>query len=714
VKYSLITQIQMKFKTTNLKYFLFLLFCVAFYNSNAQTIPSYNCVYDPDESVQASARQVITQMNAFAGKNSQARKAALTGVVKIPLVVHVIEPSTSSSLITDAQIATMVANLNASFRATGAFAGSTDIEIEYELAKQDPTCAATTGITRYDASGNATYVSKGVFAAGVPWATVQSWKTWDKNLYVNVWIVNKLDNGAGGVGGPGDGLIVLASAATTANEQISPHEIAHYFGLAHPFLNDPTPGTTTNCNCGDGDGLADTPLLINYGLTSTCPHVWGCSPANQNIINPCTNAVYGNIQENFMNYLNVGCGKRFTPNQKTFMRTYLENNHASLLTSPVLQTTPITPIAILTTPTSFCVGGTAFPNIPASCLCSTVQSTTINGTAQTNLSFRPTLSAGQSVNWTYVLTCANGLTSTKNVLFYNPGVANVQTVCGSGNMYSVTYTNASNYTVTTSAGTISGNSVINIPVGTNVTLTVSDAAGCGGNQQTITSPCCSSGPISLAACVPVVSGAASSSGISAFTFNTINSTSALANIEGNYVDRTCNQQTTVTAGNSYAVTIDGFGFKQMFIDFNNNGLLTDSGENVVVFNTAGSNYAGNITIPTTATKGVPLRVRVKSDNWSATNPCTLGSGSASGQIEDFTMTITVPPVTITSIISGNWENITTWDLNRIPIASDKVVIAANHQVSINSTNVAIGKNIEYKTNAKIIFNVGSFNLKVGY
>jgi hypothetical protein len=700
----------MNLKTANLKYFLFLLFCVASYSydCNAQTTPLNQCVYEPNESVRESARQVIAQMNA-SGKNSKARISALNGVVKIPLVVHVIEPSTSASLITDAQIAAMVVNLNASFRATGVYAGSQDIEIEFELAKQDPTCNVTTGITRYDASGDATYVSKGVFATGVPWATVQGWRTWDKNLYMNVWIVNRLDSGAGGVGGAGDGLIVAAREVNNANDRLTPHEVAHFLGLAHPFLG----GTLPNCNCGDGDGLADTPLLTNYGIGSTCNHLSGCSAADQNTINPCTNAAYGNIQENFMNYVGFLCGKRFTPDQKNFMRTFVEIRHATLLTSPVLSTAPIVPAAVLTAPISFCVGGSAFPNVSASCLCSTIQSTTINGTANTSFNFRPTLSAGQTANWTYVLTCTNGLTSTKVVNFYNPGVGNVQTICSAGNLYKVTYTNANSYNVTTSAGTISGNSIINIPVGTNVTMTVTDVAGCGGSTQIIQSPCCASSPISIVSCIPVVSGAATSSGISAFTFNTINSTSTLANVEGNYIDRTCTQQTTVTAGNIYPITINGFGYKQVYIDFNNNGLLTDVGENVVVSTTAGSSYTGNITIPMTAIKGIPLRIRVKSDNSGGTNPCQLGTGTISGQIEDFTMNIALPPVTITSIISGNWESITTWDLNRIPMASDKIVIAANHQVSINNTDVANGKNIEYKTNAKIIF-IGDFNLKVGY
>jgi hypothetical protein len=701
---------------TTLSIFLASLFIilVAQFQSNAQN-SSFKCTYEPDSHTQEISKQILEKMNFQGRANAKSRTTALTGVVKIPLVVHVIEPSTSSSLITNAEIAAMVANLNASYRATGAFAGSTDIEVEFELAKQDPTCAVTTGITRYDASGNATYVSKGVFGTGVSWATVQGWRTWDKKLYTNVWIVNKLDNGAAGVGGPGDGLIVLASAAKTANEQVSPHEMAHYFGLAHPFLNDPTPGTQTNCNCGDGDGLADTPLLTNFAIGSTCQHEYLCTSAAKNSINPCTNAPYGDIQNNIMNYLNSACGTKFTPNQKTFMRNFIEINFATLLTSPVLQTTPITPAAVLTTPTSFCTASSAFPNIGASCLCSTPTAFTINGTSYLggNPNIKPTLLAGGQSTFTYILTCANGTTSTKTVNFYNPGLSGITTACGAGNVYTITYPNPNNYIVTASAGTVSGNSVINIPSGTNVTLTVSDANGCGGNQQVVQSPCCSLGS-SPNACTPTATnGIGNFFGITRFALNgtpAINSLSSSSGSDGSvYVDKSCNTQTTVVGGNSYTLTVGGFFTNthqvKVYIDYNNNGLFTDANENVASGTTSGSTggnlFTTTIVIPQTAVQNTLLRVRVLADASSQSNSCNIvgQAGFGSGQIEDYALKL---ESVITSVASGNWETPATWDLVRIPNASDKVIINDNHHVTV-TTNTAVAKKIEYKTNAKIIF-----------
>ena len=52
---------------------------------------------------------------------------------------------------------------------------------------------------------------------------------------------------------------------------------------------------------------------------------------------------------------------------------------------------------------------------------------------------------------------------------------------------------------------------------------------------------------------------------------------------------------------------------------------------------------------------------------------------------------------IISIITGNWESNTTWNLNRIPLPTDKVIVNG-HQVTV-TTNTARVKDLEYKTGA---------------
>jgi surface protein len=67
---------------------------------------------------------------------------------------------------------------------------------------------------------------------------------------------------------------------------------------------------------------------------------------------------------------------------------------------------------------------------------------------------------------------------------------------------------------------------------------------------------------------------------------------------------------------------------------------------------------------------------------------------------------------ITSITSGNWEDISTWNFNRIPTAADIVIIDNNHNVIIN-TNNANAKKVETRNNAKVIYN-NATTLKLGF
>jgi Right handed beta helix region len=59
--------------------------------------------------------------------------------------------------------------------------------------------------------------------------------------------------------------------------------------------------------------------------------------------------------------------------------------------------------------------------------------------------------------------------------------------------------------------------------------------------------------------------------------------------------------------------------------------------------------------------------------------------------------VIVNPNEIISIITGNWESNDTWNLNRLPLATDKVIVNG-HQVTV-TTNTARAKNLEYKTGA---------------
>ena len=69
--------------------------------------------------------------------------------------------------------------------------------------------------------------------------------------------------------------------------------------------------------------------------------------------------------------------------------------------------------------------------------------------------------------------------------------------------------------------------------------------------------------------------------------------------------------------------------------------------------------------------------------------------------------------TIMSITSGNWENANTWNVNRVPVATDFVIIDANHTVTVTTTT-AIAKNIEYRLNANLKFANRTAVLNTGF
>jgi hypothetical protein len=67
--------------------------------------------------------------------------------------------------------------------------------------------------------------------------------------------------------------------------------------------------------------------------------------------------------------------------------------------------------------------------------------------------------------------------------------------------------------------------------------------------------------------------------------------------------------------------------------------------------------------------------------------------------------------TIISIASGNWENGSTWSGGISPLAGDHVIINNNHNITI--LNIGTAKNVEIRTNAKIIHSTASSKLQTG-
>ncbi|MBD2700063.1 CAP domain-containing protein [Spirosoma sp. BT702] len=207
------------------------------------------------------------------------------------------------------------------------------------------------------------------------------------------------------------------------------------------------------------------------------------------------------------------------------------------------------------------------------------------------------------------------------------------------------------------------------------------------DPSTVTS-CPGTSPV--ASCSVTVSGGQSVFyGTAAFRFNTIDTQSSSASNDGqNYTDLSCVTQTTVTAGSSYTLNLQGAASNvhrlRVWIDYNGNGQFTDSGEQVVA-SSAGS-VSAVVTIPTTASVNTLLRIRVMADApSSATTACALTDG---GQVDDYGLWIqsSTPPCTVmTTVQNGNWTSPATWSCNRAPLATDQVRIGHSITVGAGAT-----------------------------
>ncbi|MCB0700192.1 MAG: T9SS type A sorting domain-containing protein [Chitinophagales bacterium] len=123
-----------------------------------------------------------------------------------------------------------------------------------------------------------------------------------------------------------------------------------------------------------------------------------------------------------------------------------------------------------------------------------------------------------------------------------------------------------------------------------------------------------------------------------------------------YIDNTCAHQVILQAGNSYQITVTSLGGEKgvVFLDYNNDGILGNTtGERINVTST-GSSHTASFTIPQTATKCTPIRMRVITD--FTTNRLDSCSNMNFGQAEDYevlilgassgtaTVTVSNPPI----------------------------------------------------------------------
>lgn len=304
-----------------------------------------------------------------------------SNVYTIPVIVHVIHNSNEAvgqgRNISQAQINSQIDVLNEDFRRTNADAAQTpapfaavaaDIEIQFCMAQVDPngTPLAQPGIHRVSATSIGLSNTTTGYSTATIDGTIKPATSWDPNRYFNIWVCQLSGGLLGYAQFPSNsGLTGLNANGGAANTDgvvigynyfgrvgtLSPpfnlgrtatHEVGHWLGLRHIWGDG---------NCAS-DFCNDTPTQSNS--TTGCPsypNAAGCSGSP----NPP-----GRMFQNYMDYSNDGCMNVFTANQKTRMRTVMQNSprRVQLLTSNVCSSPSTPPVAdFVANTTTVTVGG---------------------------------------------------------------------------------------------------------------------------------------------------------------------------------------------------------------------------------------------------------------------------------------------------------------------------------------------------------------------
>jgi len=194
------------------------------------------------------------------------------------------------------------------------------------------------------------------------------------------------------------------------------------------------------------------------------------------------------------------------------------------------------------------------------------------------------------------------------------------------------------------------------------------------------------------ACIPTAdNGLSAYYGVEKLEFNDLSvySNSSLGD-SATYIDRSCNQRTTVVKGQSYPLTITGSYqnpcWIKAFIDYNNDGDFDDAGESLVSTFEFDGIAAANIAIPLSGVAtGVPLRLRVIAEDPSfEPTACRLTGvpASGAGQMEDYG--VILANRVVVSANSGPWNVPGTWECNCIPQPGDEVTIKTGHTVTVTA------------------------------
>lgn len=394
--------------------------------------------------------QLVQKMQEIENHTAQTiANGSPKAIVTIPVVFHVIYKSTADN-ISDARIMAQLDVLNKDYarlnsdasNTPSAFQGvSSNTNIQFCLASQSPTGAATTGIVR-----KTTTVTSFSSNDAVKYSAQGGDDAWPSSSYLNIWVCNLGGGLLGYAQFPGgaaatDGVVLLAGSVggPTAVGTSTPyhlgrtatHEVGHWLNLRHIW---------GDASCGS-DLVTDTPTqqTSNYGCP-TFPHV------------TCSNGANGDMFMNYMDYTDDGCMNMFTNGQTSRMQALFAagGSRASLTSS--------TGCGAVTTPSCGIPSGLAPSNVTASS--STVSWTALSGATSYNVRYKATA----STTWTSTSTTSTSI-SLSGLSASTAYECQVQGNC-SGTLG--TYSSSTTFTTLSSGGGTTPTTV-NVTVGTATT-----------------------------------------------------------------------------------------------------------------------------------------------------------------------------------------------------------------------------------------------------
>lgn len=257
------------------------------------------------------------------------RSAPRKGVVKIPVVVHVVY-KTAREKISNAQVLSQIKVLNQDFRKKNTDRSkvpspfkplAADPKIEFVLAKRDPKGKPTKGILWKKTNKSSFSTNDDVKSASTGGV-----EPWDTTKYLNIWVCTLGGNLLGYAQFPGgppdaDGVVILNTAFGTTGTASAPfnkgrtatHELGHFLNLSHIW------GESRWPTCSDSDYVDDTPnqFAPNSGKP-TFPSI------------SCANDPDGDMFVNYMDYVDDAAMFMFTEGQVARMRATLSGPRSDL------------------------------------------------------------------------------------------------------------------------------------------------------------------------------------------------------------------------------------------------------------------------------------------------------------------------------------------------------------------------------------------------